>query len=49
MTNHQSLPNPSRGRLLLLAAAILWSTNGLIVKSPTLQAIPIEDRGWLLA
>ena len=39
----------SKGRLLLLAAAILWSTNGLIVKSPPLQAIPLEDRGWLLA
>lgn len=43
-----TLPS-SRGRLLLLAAAILWSTNGLIVKSPPLQAIPLEDRGWLLA
>lgn len=38
-----------KGRLLLIAAALLWSTNGLIVKSPPLQAIPLEDRGWLLA
>ena len=38
-----------RGRTLLIAAAILWSTNGLIVKSPPLQAIPLEDRGLLLA
>ncbi len=39
----------SRGRTLLIAAAILWSLNGVIVKSPPLQAIPLEDRGWLLA
>ena len=39
----------SKGRTLLIAAAILWSTNGVIVKSPLLQAIPLEDRGWLLA
>ena len=39
----------SHGRLLLIIAAILWSTNGVIVKSPPLQAIPLEDRGWLLA
>ena len=38
-----------RGRTLLIAAAILWSLNGVIVKSPPLQAIPLEDRGWLLA
>lgn len=50
MTNHQSsLPKPIRGRTLLIAAAILWSLNGVIVKSPPLQAIPLEDRGWLLA
>lgn len=39
----------SKGRVLLIAAAILWSLNGVIVKSPPLQAIPLEDRGWLLA
>jgi len=47
MTNH--LSSPIRGRTLLIAAAILWSLNGVIVKSPPLQAIPLEDRGWLLA
>lgn len=46
---HPVTLSSSRGRLLLLAAAILWSTNGLIVKSPALQAIPLEDRGWVLA
>lgn len=43
-----TLPS-TRGRALLIAAAILWSLNGVIVKSPPLQAIPLEDRGWLLA
>lgn len=49
MTNLDSTTKSTNGRLLLLAAAVLWSTNGLIVKSPPLQAIPLEDRGWLLA
>ena len=49
MTNHQCPLTSTRGRTLLIAAAILWSTNGLIVKSPPLQAISLEDRGWLLA
>ena len=39
----------NRGRLLLLAAALLWSTSGLFVKSPPLEALPIEHRGVLLA
>ncbi|MBW3542561.1 MAG: EamA family transporter [Planctomycetes bacterium] len=29
-----------RGRLLLLAAALLWSTSGLFVKSPALSSLP---------
>jgi len=47
---HSGADTPhSKGRTLLIAAAILWSTNGLLVKSPAMQAIPLEDRGWLLA
>src|SRR5712691_8697595 len=38
-----------RGRLLLIAAAVLWSLSGVIVKSPPLQDIPLDDRGLLLA
>ena len=39
----------SRGRWLVLAAALLWSTSGLFVKSPPLARIPEMDRGPLLA
>jgi hypothetical protein len=39
----------SRGRLLLLAAALLWSTSGLFLKSPPLAALPVETRGPVLA
>lgn len=46
---HPVTLSSSRGRTLLIAAALLWSLNGVIVKSPTMQAIPLEDRGWLLA
>ncbi|GDY07787.1 MAG: DMT family transporter [Planctomycetota bacterium] len=46
---HPVALSATRGRTLLIAAAILWSLNGVIVKSPPLQAIPLEDRGWLLA
>ncbi len=38
-----------KGRTLLIAATLLWSLNGLIVKSPPMQAIPLEDRGLVLA
>ena len=38
-----------RGRLLLLSAAVLWSTSGLIVKSGPLELLPLADRGPLLA
>lgn len=40
---------PARGRLLLMAAAVLWSTNGLFVKSPPLRALSLDERGPLIA
>lgn len=46
MTNNQSRRH---GRILLITATFLWSLNGLIVKSPPMQEIPLEDRGLLLA
>lgn len=40
----------TRGRLLLVVAALLWSTSGLIVKSPPLERlIPHADRGPAIA
>ncbi|HTI49896.1 MAG TPA: EamA family transporter [Planctomycetaceae bacterium] len=42
-------PASARGRLLLVAASILWSTSGVLVKSPPLQRLPLEDRGPLVA
>lgn len=42
-------PTAARGRLLLVAASFLWSTSGVIVKSPPLAALPLEDRGPLVA
>lgn len=41
--------SPARGRLLLLAAAVLWSTSGALVKSPPLAALDESYRGPLLA
>jgi drug/metabolite transporter, DME family len=38
-----------RGRAMVVAAALLWSTSGGFVKSPPLAAIPQEMRGPLLA
>lgn len=38
-----------RGRLLLFAAAVLWSLSGLLVKSPPLQELPVIYRGPILA
>src|SRR5262245_628492 len=39
----------AHGRLLLVAAAVLWSTSGLLVKSPPLAALSLGDRGPLVA
>jgi drug/metabolite transporter, DME family len=38
-----------RGRAMLVAAALLWSTSGAFVKSPPLAAIPQDVRGPVLA
>jgi drug/metabolite transporter (DMT)-like permease len=35
--------------LLLIAAALLWSTSGVVLKSPPLQRLPLEMRGPILA
>src|SRR5690606_4218883 len=39
----------SSGRLLILAAALLWSSSGLFVKAPLFDNWPSESRGLLLA
>ena len=49
MTNKSNQPHPARGRLLLIAASILWSTSGLFVKSPPLQALDDQSRSLMIA
>ena len=44
-----SLSESTRGRLFVVAAALLWSSNGLFVKSPIFESWPQEHRGLLLA
>ncbi len=44
-----SAADARRGRLMVVTAALLWSTSGAFVKSPPLAAIPQEGRGLLLA
>ena len=39
----------SRGRLLILAAAVMWSLSGFFVKSPPLQALPADTAGPTIA
>ncbi|MDP1564012.1 MAG: DMT family transporter [Pirellulaceae bacterium] len=36
------------GRVLVLLAAVFWSTSGLFAKSPALAEIPVEDRAVCL-
>ena len=38
-----------RGRLLIVAAALMWSTSGFFAKAPIFSDWPIESRGILLA
>lgn len=39
----------TRSRLLMLGAAVLWSTSGIMVKSPAITDLPLAERGILLA
>ena len=48
----QPIPHASdrlRGRLLVLAAAILWSTSGFFAKAPLFEEWPVDQRGVCLA
>ncbi len=49
--SHEPPPLSSirRGRVLLLIAAVMWSSSGLLVKCGPIRAIPIEYRGPLVA
>jgi drug/metabolite transporter (DMT)-like permease len=38
-----------RGRLLVAAAALLWSTSGFFAKAPLFASWPVESRGVMLA
>jgi drug/metabolite transporter, DME family len=49
MVENSNAPGLRRARLLLVGAAVLWSTSGLFVKSPPLERLPLEDRGPVLA
>ncbi len=45
-----TLPLSSKqGRVYLIAAALLWSLSGIVIKSPVIQVIPLEDRSLVLA
>lgn len=48
-TGDEAARSAARGRLLILAAALLWSTSGLFAKAPFFNSWPIEQRGLLLA
>ncbi|MFZ5830926.1 MAG: DMT family transporter [Planctomycetota bacterium] len=42
-------PSPAVGRMLIVGAALLWSTSGLFVKAPLFVDWPVAERGALLA
>ena len=44
-----ALPNPWRGRLLIIGAALLWSSSGFFAKNPAFDSWPQHQRGLLLA
>jgi drug/metabolite transporter (DMT)-like permease len=39
----------ARGRLWVIAAALMWSSSGLFAKAPIFDAWPVETRGMILA
>jgi drug/metabolite transporter, DME family len=44
-----NLSSANRSKLVLLFAALLWSTSGLYLRAPLFQALPEESRGYFLA
>ncbi len=44
-----SAAHRTRGRLLVIAAAVLWSTSGFFAKAPLFEDWPLAQRGLLLA
>jgi DME family drug/metabolite transporter len=50
MTNLSESPSGLlRGRILVISAAIMWSTSGLFLKSPLMEELPLNSRGPVLA
>ncbi|MCH7686057.1 MAG: EamA family transporter [Planctomycetes bacterium] len=50
MTNLSESPSGLlRGRILVVSAAMLWSTSGLFLKSPPMEELPLDSRGPVLA
>jgi drug/metabolite transporter, DME family len=49
MSDNHSPRQVRVGRLLLLAAAIFWSTSGVLVKNPAMASVPSDARGPILA
>lgn len=47
--NPPSAEHRLRGRLLVVTAAVLWSTSGFFAKAPLFEGWPLEQRGVLLA
>ena len=43
------ISDATRGRLLVVLAAVLWSTSGIFVKSPPLAALPPSEAGPMIA
>jgi drug/metabolite transporter (DMT)-like permease len=43
------LADPTRGRLLIASAAVLWSTSGFFAQAPIFDDWPVAQRGALLA
>ncbi|MCH7989718.1 MAG: EamA family transporter [Planctomycetes bacterium] len=50
MTNlSESSSGLVHGRILLISAAIMWSTSGLFLKSPLMEELPLDSRGPVVA
>lgn len=49
MSESSPSSSPVSGRLLVLVAAVMWSSSGLFAKADTFVAWPVESRGILLA
>ena len=47
--NNPLATSQTKGRIIVISAALLWSVSGIVIKSPVIKSIPVAEQGMVLA